>query len=369
MSATAASARVLLLPAYATNPYLRLLAEGLGARGWSVQFADKRDVLRRERLRHPPAIVHLHWERPWTVDPRWWRAAFQPLLLIAFLLIMRVRGSSIVWTVHNLEDHDRLHPRTERFFQVVIARTVHGIIVHHPGAQELVKRSFRVRRRMPFFVMPLPSYVDVYGPPVASSLARANLGFDHSSRIIVAFGAIRKYKRLPLLISAFRSLPETDIRLVIAGRALRDCDESEVRQAADGDGRIHLWLRHIGDDEVAPLLSACDVFVLPSAEQLTSASLVAAMEFGLAVVASNQPQVRHLCGTEGAVLFDPEAADSLEWALRRVLESDVREMGRRNRERVGRSTETEPVDALIDAYRRVIDGAGRPRAHRHCARR
>jgi glycosyltransferase involved in cell wall biosynthesis len=196
---------------------------------------------------------------------------------------------------------------------------------------------------------------------VARSSARETLGLDRSSRVILAFGAVRGYKRLPTLVQAFRRLTDDDVRLVIAGRALDDRDEADVRAAADGDSRIHLWLRHISDDEVAPLFSACDVFVLPSVEQLTSGSLIAAMEFGLAVVASDQPQVRHLCGTDGAVLFAGDDEMSLTDALRRALAVDVGQMGRRNMEQIRRTTATDAVDVLVDAYRTLIGNRDHPR--------
>lgn len=342
---------VLLLPTFDRNPYTRLLGDGLQRRGWTVVAGTPQSVLDVRAWRSMPRVVHLHWEQPWVGHRGPRRAALESARLVAFLLAMRATRRRVVWTVHNLADHERQHPRIERALQLAIARVVHEIVVHYPAAAALVRARHRPGRT-PIAVMPMPSYGDAHGKPVERSTARRRLRLGPEDRVFLAFGAVRPYKRLPALVEAFRSVPDERLRLVVAGWPLRPRDAVAVEDAAGDDERITTRMEYIDDDEAALLLSAADVFVLPSRDQLTSSSLVVAMDFGLAVVAADQPHARYLCGNDGAAYFDPEEPGSLADALSAAATADTAAMGERNQKAVRQVSWDDAAAVLEDVYRR-----------------
>src|SRR5439155_27091423 len=96
----------------------------------------------------------------------------------------------------------------------------------------------------------------------------------------------------------FRSLPDPDLGLGVAGAAWDDRVRAEIVDAAAGDERGVLRLGFVPDEEVAQLHQAADAALLAYREVFSSGALLLALGFGLPVVAPRE-------GTA------PEVADGL----------------------------------------------------------
>jgi len=153
--------------------------------------------------------------------------------------------------------------------------------------------------------------------PARSAAARRALGVVDGERIVLAVARQEQAKGLDVLLHAMVGV-DPPARLVVAGREgnhtpllLRLVDELGLR------GRVTF----LGErSDVADLLCAADLFVLPSRREGLPGSLLEAMALVTPAVASDLPQVREVVDDTSAWLVAPEQptalAETLTGALR-----------------------------------------------------
>jgi glycosyltransferase involved in cell wall biosynthesis len=170
-------------------------------------------------------------------------------------------------------------------------------------------------------------------------------------------GRMRPEKNQEVLLTALRHLrvARVDVHLVIAGDGpLRDF---LVRRAVELE--VADRVSFVGElDDVRPVLTALDVFVLPSTavESFSNAALEA-MAIGRPVILSDIGGAREMIddGVEGYVVSPTELAARLP-ALIAALYSD-----RRKRQQMGHAARLRAetrfsVGAMVAAYRALLGG-------------
>src|SRR5664280_2584517 len=100
-------------------------------------------------------------------------------------------------------------------------RRLDGYIALTEGGRTEAMERFPLLRTLPGFVVPHSHYRGAY-PEDPAVDARAALGLAKNAKVLVAFGNIRRYKNLPLLIDLFRQYHDPDAILYIAGRPHAD---------------------------------------------------------------------------------------------------------------------------------------------------
>ncbi len=309
-------------PADPTQPtgFVTLLQRSLVAAG-AQPAAPARLTLGWALRQRDADVVHLHWlEYVVSVDPRpilgLARTVVRATRVISALAVLRMRGVGVVWTVHNLRPHEPKRPRIEYAVAEGVYLLADAVIVHSAYAAARVTERFRGRRGRSPHVIPHPNYIGAFpaGGPAVEELAE-RLGLVPASYTYLAFGQVRRYKRLSLLAEQFSRLPEPGIRLLIAGRP-NDAAEVEVlRSRARADPRIVLWLERIPDELVLALHAACDAAVIAHEDVFSSGAMLLALSCGLPVVAPATGSARELFEGPAVELFD---AGGLAQALTRV---------------------------------------------------
>ncbi|EMA63707.1 glycosyltransferase [Halorubrum lipolyticum] len=333
--------RVLMCPDYTeSNPYQSELIDALADRDVDVTPVAVRGafpLLSAARRHGVPDVVHLHWAHRFLITERRFPAVLAAALGVRLLFeacVLRALGARLVWTVHNLADHERRAPRVELAVRRGLAAVVHRLVVHCDAAAASVRETYglpnRVARRIR--VVPHGNFAGVYPDDVTREEARRRLDLPEDVPVLLYFGLIRPYKNVPSLADTFRET-DLDARLLVVGNPWSDALDREVRAACDGDDRIRAVLEYVPDDEVQRYMRAADAVVLPFDSVLTSGSAVLAMTFGRAVVAPELGCLPGLVGSAGGHLYDPEEPEGLADALRRaVADADqLGSMGRRNR--------------------------------------
>lgn len=198
----------------------------------------------------------------------------------------------------------------------------------------------------------MPTYVDVlegrYGAlnvsltPHGSFETPAMTGSDPSDgrRRLLAFGKFGTYKRVDVLIDAYRLLSNDpaydDVELVIAGTDSPNAPGYLERVAANCSDLSGLrFTGYVEEDDVPALFDAASIVVFPySATTGSSGPLHQAGAHARAVVAPRIGDFLDLIDHEGycASSFEPDDAASLANALAVLFEDDAarRDMGRRN---------------------------------------
>jgi beta-1,4-mannosyltransferase len=236
-------------------------------------------------------VVHLHWlEYAAAADPTpglgWWRTWFRLGRLTAEIIALRARGAGVVWTIHNLNPHEPVRPREQRLLARTVYRLADEIIVHSEHARESVLETFGRRRNRPLHVIP-----------------HGNL----------AFGVIRRYKRLGLLAEQFRDLAGEELRLLVAGTPSEAGELETLERHASADPRILLRPEFVPDDAVRGLHLAADAGVLAYADVFSSGALLLALSCGVPVVAPALGTARELFSPPAVEFFERgEIASALQ---------------------------------------------------------
>jgi glycosyltransferase involved in cell wall biosynthesis len=197
-----------------------------------------------------------------------------------------------------------------------VCKTVDRVVVHsRRGADELaglgVPRARIARIPHPVFASAGPI---VDGP---------------RGQTLLFFGLIRAYKGVDLLL---RALPvvardRPDVRLVVAGDPLEPV--APLRKLATElgvDERIDWRLGFLPDDEVADVLAAASVVVLPYRRRVDASGVLAlAVGHGLPIVASDVGSLGETVAEFGAgEVVPPEDFEALATACVRLLGDDRR---------------------------------------------
>lgn len=222
-------------------------------------------------------LIHLHWVFAFAFPGGRRFRAMRQLAYAWFLLWLRVcrlLGMHLVWTVHNVVPH------TPVFADDVSARRAlvkasDLVLAHSPSAlAELAAIG----------AMPGRSAVIPHGP-IAGTRPAAVAGALTAAgrpRRFLFFGRVADYKGVEDLLAAFAAMPgDAGAHLTVAGH----CDDSRLRSrlealARSAAGRIVLRLEHVPEEEVAQVLAAADVVVLPFRRITTSGSAMLALSHG-----------------------------------------------------------------------------------------
>ena len=337
---------VLALPAYrhGENPYTTLLYRQLELQGHQVlEWTVRRSAFRRYD------VFHIHWPDAY-VDRRSVVASLlSAVAVIALVVLARLRGAAVVWTVHNLRGHDNRHPRIEATMKRIFVRHIDGVICMSEVSAHEVREAWPALEDVPITVAHHGELASAYPDPGGRIGARAALGLAEEVVSFVFVGQLRRYKNVPSLIRAFRGLDGGDFRLTIAGPAPDPEVLDEVAALAGGDPRIDLRPRFLDADTLATLVAAADAVVLPFDAVLNSGAAVLALSLHTRVVVPRTPtfdELGRLVGIEWVRTFTPPLTSAvLSNAVARAPQARP-DLSALSWGEVGRST--------VDLYTRAI---------------
>ncbi len=341
--------RVVHLPCYDVNPYQRLLMAQLEVKGFSVlDGGGGGNFLRSALFRWHAKNIHLHWLHPYIIRSSWIGSALRGTRLVLELFLLRLSGKRLVWTVHNLHNHQGAYRGIERNVCRWISRIVHGVICHSDFAAAQAIEAYGVDRSK-VSVYPHPIW-QRYTNTITVDQAREKLGIRNADCVFLFLGRVSEYKGIEDLINAFRNLSSQNARLVIAGGPTSDAYRERIIELSEIDDRIQLHLRFIEDEEMQVFLNAASVVVFPFKEILTSGSILLAMEFGKACIAPAIGAIPETLPPQQDVLtYNPSGKDALLATLMRAV-----------------SIDGESLDAIGAANRRKAEGSTWEGLAEHC---
>ena len=308
-----------LPPVLGENPYQRLLYEHLAPLGVELAPPARLRATWLWQARRVVAALHFHWPQPYYRAS--WRGHGEALLTLVRLPLFALRlaaaralGYRIVWTVHQVYPHESRSRLGDHLAAQLLARSANALIAHEQATARDIDR--RLGRGDRVAIVPHGSYVGVYPQGRGRDAARAELGIDPAAFVFLAFGLVRRYKDVGLLLEAFSATDLPDAALVVAGLPLDEEVAETVRAAARADPRIRPLLEFVPDDRVSELYAAADAAVVARGDGGTSGALVLALSQGLPVVAADTEGYRELLGNPPAGwLFEPADEASLRAAL------------------------------------------------------
>ena len=349
--------RVLAFPGFSnrrTNPYNYLLYSGMCAE--VLEFSIARALTGRFD------VLHVHWpELELRYKPRL-RAIWRLKRLFWIIDVLRSRGCKFFWTIHNLAPHEPLDPSLEGKFYDALLKRIDGYFVLSEAGLEAVQLRFPALTHIPGYVTPHGHYRGVY-PLDPDADVRRSLDIPSDAKVILYFGKIKTYKNVPRLIEAFKNCEGANLILLIAGRPLDSRIEGEIRSLAEGDPRVRLCLRHIGDTQVASYFQASDLVVLPYREVFNSGTALLALSFDRPVVVPGvgaMAELRDIVGSEWVNTYKGEFG---EHVLISAVEWACQASGRRCRG-LDKFDWKAIADQTLQAYKAVASGPQSPQSRK-----
>jgi beta-1,4-mannosyltransferase len=292
------------------NPYTGLVYSNLRADvksdGWPGNLLRKY------------AVWHVHWPDALLNIPNAAHAAFKLSGMFATMDYLRFRGTRVVWTIHNVASHERLHPRLEAWFWRNFIPRLDGAISLSSAGLEMAKERFPHLKEIPTAVIPHGHYRDQY--PQMTTDSRELLGIPQEAKVLMFFGAIRPYKNADVLIRAFRDMKREDIILYIVGSPNSPALADQIRKEADSDSRVVLRFEFVDPKDVSTYLNAADLVVLPYREVLNSGSALLALSFNRPVLVPDRGAMGELKEHFGGSWVRTFSGDLDQKSLERALD-------------------------------------------------
>ncbi len=246
-----------------------------------------------------------------------------------FWMIAKALGLRIAHTVHNVLPHEEQPGDRRRCASIYHACDT--LFVHSRQALREMEANYpevMAKTR----IMNHGLYTLYARRPEAREATRKRLGIEPGQVALLAFGPIRPYKNIELILAALAAgRPEAAV-LVVAGRekGYGDSDPGDpvgrtrrlAEQLGIGD-RVRFLERGADFAETTEIFEAADVLVLPYSKSYGSGALLLGMTFGKFIVASRTGGMdEYLRDYPRHEMLDGEkpqqAAAALERTIRRV---------------------------------------------------
>ena len=306
------------------NPYVTLLAKGLAQPDLCLKpiLQDRFSLQWMWRHRREVDVLHIHWLELLYAYPSRLRSLKRWLSVMLALLLARLSGICLVYTVHNIWQHEGHRVALMRLGNWAVFALAHAVHVHDQDT--VCALAIKWRRRNGVFVIPHGSYVGAYPNDCSRATARQRLGLEDTTFVYLSLGRVRPYKGVEELISAFRALPDKDIALLIAGEPHEPGYVHVLRQAAGADPRVRLDLQFVDEDALQVYLNACDVCALPYRHVTTSGAALLSFSFTVPIIAPNVGCFVQLLGkNRRGIGYDPMVPGSLNAALGTARDADL----------------------------------------------
>ncbi len=302
-----------------------------------------------------PKIIHILWNNKLQIVDR-----------TLLMLYHKLLGKKVVLTVHNVNagKRDGNDSALNRLSLRIQYRLADHLFVHTEKMKSELIEEFGVGRAA-ITVIPFGINNAVPQTDLTSQEAKQRLGFAAKERVILFFGALRPYKGLEHLVSAFQQIASRhpEYRLLIAGESKKGSEEyvRRIQEAIERDSsrtRVTQKIEFVPDAETEWYFKAADVSVLPYTMVFQSGVLFLSYSFGLPVIATDVGSFQDDIVTgENGFVCRPNDPDDLSRAIEEYFESDLaRNLETRRPEIKEAATAKHSWDLVGETTRKVYEG-------------
>lgn len=240
-------------------------------------------------------------------------------------ILARLCGLRIVFTAHNVLPHEDAEKKA--FFMknafAVIYSFSNRIIAHsNYGKNELI-RVFGIPGGK-ISVIAHGNYLFFRTREVSRQDARERLKIPQDKKIILHFGALRRYKGVELLLEALSLLRRNrpDIMLLLAGKPMH-VPEGYFEKLISGRGLedcVIFRSEYIRAQDMPDIFFASDLVVLPYRQIDTSGSIQLAYAFSKPVIATRTGSMAEVLSENvNGLLVEPDDPDKLAQAIEKII--------------------------------------------------
>lgn len=356
------SYKVIHIPYIKINPYQKLLLDNLKLFGLCVKGIAGTEIHNYFPLlnilikKWKPDIIHLHWHHRFLVASNRIETAIRSVSFLLQLLILKILGIKIIWTLHNLRSHETKYQRLEIFFSIILANVVDMIIAHCDSAKDKIEKTLYVKKEAKIAVIPHGNYINYYKNTVSRNKAREKFDIPALDVVFLFFGLIRPYKGVLELIESFDQLNSGGVKLVIAGKPFDSHMAEMLRDNSQNNANIKIFPEFIPDNEIQTYMHAADVVVFPFQNIFTSGSVILAMSFGKAIIAPRIGCIPDILDSSGSILYELNKDKALLHAMEKAvsLRDNLEKMGNHNLKLAKKVDSKDIAESTYEAYKRCL---------------
>jgi glycosyltransferase involved in cell wall biosynthesis len=230
------------------------------------------------------SVLHYHWFEASDI-----KSLLGIFWKIFWIIIYKLAGGKIVWTVHNRYPHAASFMWLNKPLRRLMAKLADRLHVHCPAATDIMCPVLNVDKNK-FFVYPHPFYPAVTeGKAAALKKLSAKYNIACSADIVktfLVFGQIAPYKGITGIIDTFKKSGK-NYRLIIAGTVKKGTEKyyRQVIQKSAEMPCISIISIVIPDEDVPLFFNTADYAVFNYTEVLTSGGVILALSYKKQVIA------------------------------------------------------------------------------------
>jgi len=318
--------------------YVKLLYDALRAHGIDCVTELEPNTTWLKRYSRDLDAIHIHWpERIWRGRhwkymrhvknmPGYYRLrkiTYWPRCIIGLAYLRSLLKSAkfnnlrIIWTLHDLEPHERGWC-LDGFGYRMLANACDLVICHSKSARDAFIKLYGFPNKT--LVMRHGNFERVYPKPRSRNNVLQDFGLRPDLPLVSFLGLLRRYKGIELCLKATKKL-YGKVQLLIAGGHHASFNINDFARSAANCDEVKFFPRFLSPQEFSDLASVSDAVLLPYHRITTSGILHAAFSLGCGVVASDLPYFREYlheypnCGR----LFRAGDADAFAKAIEQYL--------------------------------------------------
>ncbi|MEW6534821.1 MAG: glycosyltransferase family 4 protein [Candidatus Auribacterota bacterium] len=307
-----------------TNVYLQNIIDEIVKHGFIVDPSFDGYPGFSHILKNRHAIYHFHWLTYLYYRKNSVTSWLRFLKLFLKVILIKLSGSRIVWTLHNYKPHEDTYPILNELAQNVFAVASDRILCHSIEGRDYLSKQYH--RTKGVHILPHPHFIGSYKNTVSRQEARKKLGLGEDEFVFLSLGTIRPYRNLSMLINTFKQIKGDNLRLMIVGAAFDTQLIAELQECARPDSRISLVLREIPDDDIQFYFNAADIGIFTFTNMLNSSSVILSMSFKLPVIMPAYSQALTENNDFGFVYYTDRSPDLLS-CMKQSISANLSKMG------------------------------------------
>jgi glycosyltransferase involved in cell wall biosynthesis len=253
--------------------------------------------------------------RPDVVVIPWWVPFWAPAWAVLGRAIKRLRPApQLLFICHNVLPHEK--GLLDKWALRLALSSGDGYVVHAQSDGERLRTQFPQAR---LAVSPLPTY-----GALGQTTAELPITLPADTPIALFFGLVRPYKGLAVLLEAM-ALVQRPLHLVVAGEFWEDeaIYREQIKQLGLGS-KVTLINKYVPDEEVAALMQAAVVVILPYRSATQSAIVQVAFGHGKPVITTDVGGLTEAVQHDSTgLIVPPENPAMLAAAIDRFLAEEL----------------------------------------------
>ncbi len=270
------------------NEYINLLYEGYNEKEHSYRLIFYKSQFYKpiilSKINGEKSIIHHHWFHGKNSTRR------NHIKKLIWLIIFRLLGGKIIWTVHNQYPHISQKKCLNRFSRYILAHISNKILVHCERAIKIISGTFNINKGK-IRILPHPDYKVIMFDR-KKSITHLNkifpqYSFDPGIKYYLMYGKVIPYKGILEVVDIFSGLKTDRKRLLIAGTIPQKDKEYglKIKKKVKKTSNVIFINKYITEHDQHFLFGASDYVIFNFKKILTSGSVILAGNYGKPIIA------------------------------------------------------------------------------------